>query len=100
MTDEEAARMFREDAIAAGLPPHYDPNTIAFALHDWLASVPENPRDPLWREVCFLRLIEPLTDWENFYARRAEACRGVLCRQAVSYSTHIGADGWPEAKSH
>lgn len=123
MTDQEAAEMFRADAIAAGLPPHYDPNTIAFALHDWLASVPENPRDPLWREVWylligyeigtddypddfpfytddFLRLIEPLTDWENFYARRAEACRGVLCRQAVSYSTHIGADGWPEAKSH
>ena len=121
MTNQEAAEMFRADAIAAGLPPHYDPNTIAFALHDWLASVPENPRDPLWREVWylligyeigtddypddfpfytddFLRLIEPLTDWENFYARRAEACRGVLCRQAVSYSTHIGAEGWPEAE--
>ena len=56
MTDEEAACMFREDAIAAGLPPHYDPNTIAITLHDWLASVPENPSDPLWREVWWLRI--------------------------------------------
>ena len=49
MTDQEAAEMFRADAIAAGLPPHYDPNTIAFALHDWLASVPEFPRPALAR---------------------------------------------------
>jgi hypothetical protein len=107
MTDEEAAAMFREDAIAAGIPEWMTPNDIAFALHDWLSSVPENPSDPLWREVWFLligyeispndypddfpfytddflRLIEPPTDWEDFYQRRAEVCRGVLCRKHSS----------------
>jgi hypothetical protein len=106
MTDDEAAAMFRADAIAAGLPPHYDPNVIAMTLHKWLESVPATPSDLLWREVWFLRIgrdfspgyfeefpfdteewrrqIEPLTDWENYYERCADACRGVLCRQAIS----------------
>jgi hypothetical protein len=109
MANEEAVAMFRADAIAAGLPPHYDPNTIAMTLHKWLESVPANPSDPLWREAWwlsvgyefgpddypdefpfyteeFLRLVDPpdCGDWESFYGRRADACRGVLCRQAVS----------------
>jgi hypothetical protein len=108
MRDDEARELFRADAIAAGLPPHYDPNTIATTLHKWLDSVPASPSDPLWREVWwlsvgyeigpgdyaefpfyteeFLRLVDPpeYGDWESFYGRRAEACRGVLCRQAVT----------------
>jgi hypothetical protein len=110
MNNAEAKAMFRADAIAAGLPPDYDPNKIAFTLHDWLESVPVNPDDPLWREVWwlrigkdsppgdyadefpfytegFLRLVDPPEDWEEYYARCADACRGVLVRQQLNGRT-------------
>jgi hypothetical protein len=116
MTNEEAEAMFRADAIAAGLPPDYDPNKIAFTLWDWLEESPADPDDPLWREVWFLMIgheigpdaytdefpfndhdfwqqIEPLVEdhpvyvHHNFHERRREACRCVLCRQQLNRRT-------------
>ena len=77
MTEEEAAQLFREQAIEAGLPATMTPNDIAIALHEWLDSVPENPRDPLWREVSGLIDYDGSSD---FYERRAHACRAALLR--------------------
>jgi hypothetical protein len=86
MTDEEAAAMFRADAIAAGLPPHMTPNDIGKALWTWFESAPENPDDSLWLEVR--DLLEGYDSTEDYYERCAEACRGVLCRQAVARRIH------------
>jgi hypothetical protein len=97
MTEEEVV-----DELGVGA----NPNEIAIVLHDWLDSVPENPRDPLWREVWFLMigyevgpdhgyddvpdfgpdfwaLIEPLTDGYNLHERRADAYRAVQLLRRV-----------------
>jgi hypothetical protein len=85
ITDKEAAAMFRADAIAAGIPEWMTPNDIANALHDWFESVPENPRDELWLEVSDLLEYDGT---EDFYQRRAHACRGVLIRQQLRPVAH------------
>ena len=56
------------------------PNDIAKVLFDWFESAPENPHDPLWREVRDLLDHDGTSD---FYERRADACRGVLLRKAI-----------------
>jgi hypothetical protein len=61
------------------LDPTITPNDISLALHDWFDSVPENPRDELWREVYYL-LFEGDFD-PDLHERRADACRAVQLRQ-------------------
>ena len=79
--------MFREDAIAAGLPPHDDPNDIAVA--DYLFGVPVNPTATLWQEVR--DLLDGYDGTEDYYERCADACRGVLIRQHSSTGAHGGS---------
>jgi hypothetical protein len=85
MTNEEAEAMFRADAIAAGLPPHFTPNDIAKVLGEWLESVPVCPSDPLWREVD--ALYDGYDGTPDYYERCADACRGVLVRQQLNGRT-------------
>jgi hypothetical protein len=81
MTDEKAAELFRSLAAEAGLPLWMTPNDVIIALHDWFDSVPENRRDPLWREVN--RLVEMGYDLPDVHERRYAACRRVLERQQL-----------------
>ena len=88
MNDAEEKAFIRSWAIEAGLDPAMTPNDVAITLHNWFDSVPENPRDPLWREVRYLMNlgdgkddpeVEPATDYD-IHERRASALRAVRAR--------------------
>jgi hypothetical protein len=85
MTEEELLREI-VDELGVGATP----NEIAIALHDWFDSVPENPRDELWREVFHLLFdgapstadTERSNEWHQ---RRAVAYRAVQIRRGAPH---------------